>query len=490
MNRRNAIVVSSLLALAGLASTSQAQLIADNTYQGVLNSGGSAASGVHQVRFRVYDAAAGGSLLAEQTRQKNFVTADDGRFTFDDLDFGGALATGANRWIEISVRQGTAGAFTVLGPRQPVTSAPTAQYAAFSGTDLDEAYDNGNRITNSGGNPVIIDGNLQLGSSTTAGTLSLYNNTVSATQPIITMQNFSTDGGSIWIRDENGSILGDIEADANDEGLFVQFLGGSGSMLWDGAAGTGASGTLSISGASSSMIFNTNNTGDSSVTLPASSVSAAEILNEAGAANNQSSSVSIPATGALTTLLSRSITCPSSGYVIAFANADLAVSYTGSTVDYMFGVSDSATTLPGNQDMQIRLPAGLASGTYDFPAVAHGLFTVTAGSHTFYFNGGGAFGAAYPAQTFFDPQLTLIFVPTAYGATVSNFPTSDMPNPNDGNWGPGLPGLSPAEIYAEQQAELVRRQAEMNDENARMRAELEAIRRDIEQVRLEQQSRR
>lgn len=490
MNRRNAIVLSSLLALSGLATTSQAQLIANNTYQGVLNSGGTAAAGVHQIRFRVYDAAAGGVLLAEQTRQKNFLTADDGRFTFEDLDFGGQLATGANRWIEIAVRQGTAGAFTVLGPRQPVTSAPTAQYAAFSGTDLDEAYDNGNRINNYGTLPVIVDGTLQLGSGTTAGMLSLYNGAVSATQPIITMQNYSTDGGSIWVRDENGSILADIEADTNDEGLFVQFTGGSGQMLWDGAAGVGASGILSISGINSSMVFNTNNTGDDSVTLPGSSVSAAEILNEAGAANNQSGSVSIPATGALTTLLSRSITCPTAGYVIAFANADLSVNYSGSTVDYMFGVSDSATTLPPNQDMQIRLPAGLASGTYDFPAVAHGLFTVTAGAHTFYFNGGGAFGAAFPAQTFFDPQLTLIFVPTAYGATASNFPTSDMPNPNDGNWGPGLPGLSSAEIYAEKQAELARRQAEMNEENARMRAELEAMRRDIEQVRLEQQSRR
>lgn len=483
MNLRHAIVVS-LSTIAGLACASQAQLINDTTYQGVLDSGGSPAAGVHQVRFRVYNAAAGGALQDEQIRQKNFVTADEGRFTFNDLDFNGTLATGANRWIEISVRQGLAGAWTVLGPRQPVTAAPTAQYANRSGTTLNQAYNNGSRITNEGGIPVAIDGELRVGSDTTSGLLNLWDHTVSGSFPIITMRNFATMGGSFWIRDEVGGVIADIEADTDGDGTYAFFAGGTGAMTWDGATGAGLGGALYISGGASSMVFNTNNSGDSSVSLPTGAVSAGEILNEAGVANNQATSASIPATGALATLLSRSITCPTAGYVIAFANADLGLSYSGSTVDYMFGVSDSATTLPSNQDMQIRLPGGLPNGTYDFPAVAHGAFQVSAGTHTFYFNAGGSFGGAYPAQTFFDPQLTLIFVPTAYGAITSNLP-GEMTF-NDNNMGPGMPSLSPAEMYAEQQAELMRHRSEMDAQAAAMRREIEALRREVQATRVQQ----
>ena len=53
-------------------------------------------------------------------------------FVTQDLDFGaGIFNTGANRWIQVSVRSPAgSGVYTPLTPRQPMTPTPYAQYAA------------------------------------------------------------------------------------------------------------------------------------------------------------------------------------------------------------------------------------------------------------------------------------------------------------------------------------------------------------------------
>ncbi len=277
-----------------------------------------------------------------------------------------------------------------------------------------------------------------------------------------------------------------LEADVDDEGVFGLWEGGIGSLTWNGAAGAGLSGELSIVGSMSGMVFNTNLIGDDSLALPGGAVNSTEILNEAGAANAQAGVVSIPSDGTLATLTSRSITVPADGYVLVLAQADFQVSYSGSLVDYMFGVSDSATSLPSNQDVQVRLPAGLSgTGSFDIPASAHGLFEVAAGTHTFYFNAGGAFGAAYPGQNFWDINLTLVYIPTAYGVVESNFPNNDR---SAGQFGAGLPGMNYAEIMAERDAEFARHRAELEAQNAEMQRQLAELKARVDAVVEEQVS--
>jgi hypothetical protein len=54
------------------------------------------------------------------------VAVSNGVFTVT-LDFGAGAFTGANRWLELGVRaNGSAAAYSVLSPRQPVTSTPYA----------------------------------------------------------------------------------------------------------------------------------------------------------------------------------------------------------------------------------------------------------------------------------------------------------------------------------------------------------------------------
>src|SRR5438445_77077 len=112
-------------ALFALPALLQAQTTAF-TYQGFLTDQGAPANGVYDLEFRVFDALSGGG------QQGGTVTADDvgvtnGLFTAM-LDFGSApFSGGANRWLNVAVRPGaSAGAYTNVAPRQPITATPYA----------------------------------------------------------------------------------------------------------------------------------------------------------------------------------------------------------------------------------------------------------------------------------------------------------------------------------------------------------------------------
>lgn len=102
------------------------------TYQGRLTDGGSPANGTYDLRFILYDAESGGAQVGT-TVTKDDVAVQNGLFSVE-LDFGANAFRGDARWMEIAVRPGSStGAYTVLSPRQPVSPAPYALYAATAG---------------------------------------------------------------------------------------------------------------------------------------------------------------------------------------------------------------------------------------------------------------------------------------------------------------------------------------------------------------------
>ena len=125
-----------LLALA-LLSTLNPQLSASPlgtafTYQGRLNDTGQPATGIYDLRFTIYDAGSGGSVVAGPvTNSTTGVT--NGLFN-TTLDFGAGVFNSNARWLEISVRTNGGGAFTTLIPRQPVTPTPYALYVSSAGS--------------------------------------------------------------------------------------------------------------------------------------------------------------------------------------------------------------------------------------------------------------------------------------------------------------------------------------------------------------------
>src|SRR5712691_11541231 len=94
------------------------------TYQGRLTDGGTPANGNYDLQFALFDSLANGAQVGS-TQTINTVAVSNGVFTVS-LDFGASAFTGASRFLEISARPSGGGSFTLLSPRQQITSTPYA----------------------------------------------------------------------------------------------------------------------------------------------------------------------------------------------------------------------------------------------------------------------------------------------------------------------------------------------------------------------------
>jgi len=136
-------LAAALMLTAALAAPQAMAQSTTFTYQGVLDAAGAPTSGLHDFRFRLFDAATGGAQLGSVLCADN-VAVVEGVFTAQ-LDFGPQFATTAQRHLEIEVRLDTGLAcgdvtgFVVLAPRQQLTAAPMASHAnsAFALDALD-----------------------------------------------------------------------------------------------------------------------------------------------------------------------------------------------------------------------------------------------------------------------------------------------------------------------------------------------------------------
>ena len=96
----------------------------DFTYQGRLSDGGTPANGNYDLQFALFDSATSGAQIGATQTVSN-VAVSGGIFTAR-LDFGANAFTGAARFLEIGARPSGAAAFTLMTPRQPITSTPYA----------------------------------------------------------------------------------------------------------------------------------------------------------------------------------------------------------------------------------------------------------------------------------------------------------------------------------------------------------------------------
>ncbi|MCX5688213.1 MAG: hypothetical protein NTV94_00215 [Planctomycetota bacterium] len=136
------VVIVRLLAIATLAAlvgSARAQATAF-TYQGELrDASGAAFDGTIDLRARLYAGAASGTGIGSQLCVNDIVVVG-GRFTVA-LDFGSVYA-GVAPFLELEVRPDPSSSvscavvtgFTLLSPRQPITPAPQATYAAQAAT--------------------------------------------------------------------------------------------------------------------------------------------------------------------------------------------------------------------------------------------------------------------------------------------------------------------------------------------------------------------
>jgi len=278
-----------------------------------------------------------------------------------------------------------------------------------------------------------------------------------------------------------------MEADGSGEGLYIYAKGDGGSMIWNGdrsLSGTNSGSQLTISGPGSTSNWRTDLSGDDSVQLPIGAIDAVEMSNEPGLANHYANALNVGVTVSTSALFQRTITAPSSGYIVAIATVEVFHGHSSGTASgYTLGLSTTAGVYERGLEYQFDYDA-------DFPTDAsvsrfhtiHGTFPVLSGSTTIYLNG-SVFGAVFYPTSLGDVDLTLVYVPTSYGdvGTGGSIIEPLMAPGVDDEWiNAATPRvyLGAAEMVAERESSIA-----ANDE--RVLAELESMRRRVEA--LEQQ---
>lgn len=166
--------VLAFLVLIVVASAARAQSTAF-TYQGQLKSNGTPTTGLHDFRFRLFDAAAGGTQVGS-TLCFDDVNVSNGAFTVR-LDFGQQFITPGQRHIDIQVRREIGQpctddfGYVLLTPRQQLTATPMALSAnhANAAFALDAA-------DGSPASAVVVDNAGNVGIGTPAPTAPLHVN--------------------------------------------------------------------------------------------------------------------------------------------------------------------------------------------------------------------------------------------------------------------------------------------------------------------------
>jgi hypothetical protein len=289
--------------------------------------------------------------------------------------------------------------------------------------------------------------------------------------PAIDMYAMGTHGGNIDLHEESGFAHTVIEADYHGAGGYFKVHDGNGGPAFfvDGSH-TDGNALVGIEGASSSVYFNTSNTGDSAVELPINSVTSAEIGNEAGiSANNDTGDLVLD--GSVQTVVSRSILCPSAGYVLAIGTTGVEMAHTtGSNSICRFGVSSSSSAFASGGDVSSRIDAATPTGVYGDVVTVQRIFDATVGLNTFYFLAEEL--SAY--WTVGNRSLSLVFFPTYY-AIVSGADLGPMSGTSPGTSEMAVPATE-ADLAAE-------RAAAEDANNARIAAELAAMEARIAEIR-------
>jgi hypothetical protein len=101
------------------------------TYQGQLFNAGSAANGVYDLAFALYNADSNGVQVGF-TVTNLATTVSNGLFS-TTLNFGAGVFNGTSYWLALGVRTNGSGPFTSLDPRQQIWPVPYAIYASNAG---------------------------------------------------------------------------------------------------------------------------------------------------------------------------------------------------------------------------------------------------------------------------------------------------------------------------------------------------------------------
>jgi hypothetical protein len=283
--------VSALLAVLVLALLSFADVPRTISYQGLLTDtgGNPIPDGAHDLIIRLSTVDTGGSAV--YTEAHSAVSVANGGF---NVLIGSitppAIAFDQPLWLSLQVD-----ADPELSPRVPFASSP---YSLGLSLPFDGHADGATptfAVRNATRTALLVEGSIDI--LAPGGGAS----------PIIDAQKFGTFGGQLQVKDEANPPVVRLEPDRNGTGGFLTVYR---SELNIGFSVNGNDVTeepiMSLTGSARTAVFDMSNSGDTSVQLPSSSISALEGVDEPGVAEIYSNSVIQIGTG-ITTIASRSI---------------------------------------------------------------------------------------------------------------------------------------------------------------------------------------
>ena len=186
-------------------------------YQGKLGDNGNPANGQYDFQIKLFDTATVGTGTQQgSTLTVPNVLVSAGIFTVQ-LDFGSAVFPGADRFLEIAVKPAGGPTFTVLSPRQPVTSTPYTVRSATAGS-----ADTATNATQLGG--LAASGFIQ--NTTSQQTATDFNIGGSGTASILNAATqFNLGGNRILSNAGTDNLFVGIGAGANNAGVENTFFG-------------------------------------------------------------------------------------------------------------------------------------------------------------------------------------------------------------------------------------------------------------------------
>jgi hypothetical protein len=401
-----------------LASPALAVVPSTMSYQGVLmdNAGALVPDGSYSLTFKLYTVPSGGVALWSETQNPVAVSRGGFSVILGSVAPLSGLGFDVPYWLGITV-----GAGTEMTPRVQLASSPYGLSLRLPFAGAVSSASPALAIGNAGAGPAInADPLLTVGTPSRDGEVQVYGNGVVGAR----IFDYYNHGGALDLVDPSGNLTVGMEPDQDGGGAgYLWIDGANGYVEVDGNDGSGDP-TVSITGAGSTTYFQTDLTGDYAVSLPASSVSAAEILDEPGVAQGHTIDiVNVPIGSTMGDMVTVTLTTPASGYIVVGA-------------DGQHGIGGSAAAIMNYAQIQIDETAGGAADySHDFisgyngTAGAHNFFTwapvsihrtyyKTAGTYTFRLEAHGVQNVTL-ANYLYNPTITATFYPSSYGSVTT-----------------------------------------------------------------------
>jgi hypothetical protein len=274
---------------------------------------------------------------------------------------------------------------------------------------------------------VQVGDTLSIGSDSQSGYLNLYNN--GSALPIVKANNYAPYGGNLSIHDELGNTIVDLRPNGWGAGGGMRAYRNTSNVgfeAWGNWWGLGE-GFAGVYGNNRQILFEPRFAGDASVQLPDSSISSAEILDEPGVAQqNTSSIINIPST-TMTDIDTISVTIPSSGYIVLEASG-FAYLYGTTGPNQLYAQIDETTggSLVSPNWTKVGLGSYATTAANFFQIFCTRTYYKTAGTYAFRFEASQVGGNGSGSSTnIYMTQLRAAYYSTSYGAVNASVPQAE-----------------------------------------------------------------